>query len=327
MNGRTEPLRSLALAAALLVLAPSTAAAQLSAQNQAIAEQLFQQGLRLMEEKAFALACPKFEESDRLVPDQMGTRFQLADCYEHTGRLASAWALFVNVSNIAKLMGKEIHQRAARERADEIEHLLPKLTLSVPPVVAALPGFELRDNGTKVERPAWGEPIPVDPGKHRIRATARGRRPWESMLDMKADGSKTVVVGALEAIPMPRPSMAATHVGGAIAIGSVGVTGVVLGGVFAARAASSWSAAASYCEAGNLSVCDLALANPHKEEAVTNRSISIVGFVIGGVALAGSALLWLWPSPPSKAPATRAGVRLVPTAGPDGAGFFVQGVF
>ena len=42
-------------------------------------------------------ACPKYEESLRLY-DSVNTRYFLADCYERTGKMASAWAHFLEVA-------------------------------------------------------------------------------------------------------------------------------------------------------------------------------------------------------------------------------------
>lgn len=47
----------------------------------------------LVQKGDWAAACPKFEESERLDPG-IGTLYHLADCYEHVGRLATAWGLF-----------------------------------------------------------------------------------------------------------------------------------------------------------------------------------------------------------------------------------------
>jgi len=83
---------------ALLVLAlvPSRAHAQAPASegsSSALAEQLFNQGRDLSKVNNWADACPKFEASLRYDP-VLGTRLNLATCYEHVGKLASAWGLY-----------------------------------------------------------------------------------------------------------------------------------------------------------------------------------------------------------------------------------------
>ncbi len=79
-------------AVATLLLAPARASAE-SAADQAKAEALFGEGRRLLAASRFAEACPKFVESQRLDP-AIGTQLNLGDCYEKTGRTASAWAVF-----------------------------------------------------------------------------------------------------------------------------------------------------------------------------------------------------------------------------------------
>jgi len=53
----------------------------------------FDRGRVLMKEKKYGEACAAFELSHKLDP-QSGTLYNLADCYTHTGKLASAWAAY-----------------------------------------------------------------------------------------------------------------------------------------------------------------------------------------------------------------------------------------
>src|SRR4051794_26464548 len=104
--------RSIALAVALL-FATGVAQAQTpapSAQDQAAAEGLFNDAKKLVADGKFADACPKFEESQRLDPAP-GTQFNLAECYEHIGRTASAWALFLGVAQLAKSAGMQDREK------------------------------------------------------------------------------------------------------------------------------------------------------------------------------------------------------------------------
>src|SRR5262245_20973343 len=83
--------------ASLVVLgalaSPRAAAAQ-SSSDAAAARALFAEGRKLLDEGKFNEACPKFQESLRLKPG-IGTRFNLADCWEKSGRTASAWGEFL----------------------------------------------------------------------------------------------------------------------------------------------------------------------------------------------------------------------------------------
>ena len=76
----------------LLALSAGSARAQSQTADQAAAEILFQEGIHLLDEKKFAEACPKLEESVRL-ERAPGALLNLAACYEGLGKTASAWAL------------------------------------------------------------------------------------------------------------------------------------------------------------------------------------------------------------------------------------------
>ena len=63
------------------------------------AEDMFQQGVELIGKGKWAEAAVKLEESNRL-DRAAGTTVNLADCYEHMGKLASAWTLFVEAAAV-----------------------------------------------------------------------------------------------------------------------------------------------------------------------------------------------------------------------------------
>src|SRR5688572_17830814 len=89
--------RSLVATAALAALLNGSLVRPAQAQSSsdsATARALFAEGRKLMGEKKYEDACPKFEESLRL-DHGMGTQFNLAFCWEQLGRTASAWATFL----------------------------------------------------------------------------------------------------------------------------------------------------------------------------------------------------------------------------------------
>ena len=85
----------------------------------------------LMKAKNYAEACPKLAESQRLDPG-IGTQFHLADCYENQGKLASAWATFLEVASLAAASNQPDREKAAKARAARLEPRLPRLTIVVP---------------------------------------------------------------------------------------------------------------------------------------------------------------------------------------------------
>src|SRR4051794_20217691 len=64
-----------------------------STSDKVAAESLFDQGRDAMRKSDFARACGLLERSQKLDP-AVGTLLYLGECYERSGRTASAWATF-----------------------------------------------------------------------------------------------------------------------------------------------------------------------------------------------------------------------------------------
>lgn len=160
----------------------------------AAAQALFDQGKKLMAEKKYAEACPKFEESQKLDPG-LGTQTNLAICYESMGRTASAWSLYLDVASQAKATNQPDREKKARDAAKALEPKLSKLTIEVasPP-----PGLEVKRNGQPVGQASWGTPLPVDPGEIQITAVAPAKKLWETTIKIEKPGETTVKVPELE---------------------------------------------------------------------------------------------------------------------------------
>src|SRR5687767_12831350 len=140
-----------------------TATAGASAQKSdklARAQILFEEGVALMKAGKHAEACPKLAQSDELDPGT-GTKYRLAECYEGSGRVASAWALYVVVADESRKAARSDRQEQARKRADELRPKLPELTITVPASVAAIEGLELKRDGELVVRSDFDQKIPV----------------------------------------------------------------------------------------------------------------------------------------------------------------------
>src|ERR1700712_2696749 len=110
------PTRSIASVVTPLALFALTIASPAMAADPAAAQALFNDAKQLMTTGRYAEACPKLEESQRLDPG-VGTLFHLADCDEHVGKTASAWAAFLEVAAEAKSSGQPARERVARDRA------------------------------------------------------------------------------------------------------------------------------------------------------------------------------------------------------------------
>jgi hypothetical protein len=267
-------------------LGSTPAAAQPSASDKATAQVLFEQGLEAKKAERYEDACPKLEESQRLDP-QLGTLLNLADCWERMGRTASAWVSYVELEGAARRAG-DPREQVARDRAADLEPLLVKLRIVVDDPI---PGLEVRRGDDVVRQPAWGAPVPVDPGTHVVTASAPGRRRFQTKVDATDPGSVVeVVVPPLERAAAPEPEAPPEPAGGlpaqAIAgwvVGGVGVVGVAVGIGFAALTKIRNDESLEHCPT-DPNVCDAA-GVALRDEARESQSVSIAMLVIGGAAL------------------------------------------
>jgi hypothetical protein len=190
-----------AFASCLFAIASAgTAYADPSPTDKSTATQLFKEGRALLDAGRVSAACRKLEESQRLDPGG-GTLLNLALCHEQEGRTASAWVEFTEALGIAKRDDRPQRVEFARAHIAQIEPLLSRIVVEVPPS-ADVPDLEVRRDDSEVGRAAWGSPIPVDPGDHVIEASAPGKVRWSESLVVGAKGdSKTVTIPPLEGAP------------------------------------------------------------------------------------------------------------------------------
>jgi len=322
----------IALVLAACAATPGEAFAQ-NAQDKAAADVLFQQGKKLMQENKFDAACPKFAESLRLDVG-IGTMLWLADCYERSGKTASAWAQFQEAAETA-VKTKDAREKVARERAKQLEPHLVKLQIVVTDA-NAVPGLEVKRDGSVLGKPLWGTAVPVDPGGHAVIASAPGYKTWEGSIDASAEG-KTVTVPipklTADVAPKEEPKIAltkeppkgdrgATQRTLGLVAGGVGVVGVGLGVVFGLSAKSKLddSNADGHCLPNNH--CDQTGFSA-RGDAKDAATLSTVAFAIGVVALgAGAVLYFTAPKGPQKA-----GLQVVPRVGQGTGGIDILGRF
>jgi hypothetical protein len=324
----TRRIDRAATAVAILVAfaaAPRSARAEPSAADAAVARGLFQEARKLMSEKRWEEACPKLEASERIDPGK-GTEFNLADCYEHTGRPASAWTLFEQVVAEAHGSNQSAHEALARARAEEVSGRVPRLLVEVPESSRA-PGLEVTCDGRPLPSAMWSTPLPFDPGDHTIGARAPGHFPWEAKTDLAEGQTLTVTVAPLsvfpESAPVPPPvaaeppppvvsppseprpptaepkgdDSAPTRRIVGLGVAGVGLAGLVTAGVFGALSISSHDAAKQWCNS-TTNACVSQQGVDDRTAAIGQGNASSIFFVAGGVLLATGAALWFTaPSP------------------------------
>jgi hypothetical protein len=265
--------------------------AEPSPADRSAAQALFDEGRELMEQGRAADACPRFEESERLEPG-LGTRFHLATCYEALGKLASAHALFLDVAAEAAQRKQAEREKVARERARALEPRLSRLSIEVP--FASSPALRVERDGAVVGSAQWGLPVPVDPGVHRVNASAPGRDPWAAEVTVPSEAGVTRVnVPPLAEHSEPFFAPLSRKVG--LAALGVGAGTLALGGVFAAQAISKKNA--SDREGCSDQTCPSPAGLSLRREALAagDRATWAMGLGLASVGAA-AVLFWVWPT-------------------------------
>lgn len=160
------------------------------ADQRTIAEKLFRDGRELMHQGAIDEACDKFAASMRAEPS-VGAHVNLAKCRELQGRTATAHREYLAAAALADREGQKPRAAAARRLAAQLEGKLSTLTISVSTPV---PGLSVLNDGVPVPETRWTVPTPVDPGDHRVEASAPGYAHWEITVTVDADGDRRTVV-------------------------------------------------------------------------------------------------------------------------------------
>lgn len=332
-------------------LSSAVAVAQASAADKAAAQTLFDQGRKLLSQGKYAEACKRLEQSQHIDPG-IGTLLYLADCYEKSGRTASAWATFREAASEARAAGESRRAEAGSDRADKLESKLSKLAIKVSPAAQSTPGLQVKRGSETVRPGLYGEPIPVDPGEITVEASAPGYRTWKKQVKVGSPAdSVTVTVpplskavaaksGSAPAAPppapappskpppkaAPRPSPPAdTGTGGStrrtvgLIVGGAGVVGIGIGSFFGIRAFQKNSDARKLCPDNRCTSQDgVTLTNDARNAA----TISNIAFGAGAAALATGVVLYLTaPSAHSTA------LRLQPSVGDAGAAMNLEGRF
>lgn len=241
--------------AAALVAAPAGAR---EPSDPAAAEALFADGKQLMQRGDYEQACPKLEESYRLDP-ATGALLALALCHEGQARLATAWAELMEVAALAHAERNPEREHAARQRAEILRARLAFLSLRINPALAQSPGLSIEHDGVQLRPAAWGTEIPVDPGRHVLRASAPGRKPWQAEVIIARPAQREVVEVPALALVAPRrlpptasptsatsPKMSPLRVAGVALIGA-GTTGLLFAGGALWRALSQDAMADGNC--------------------------------------------------------------------------------
>jgi len=147
------------------------------------------------------------------------------------------------------------------------------------------------DGGRAIEK-LDGAPLMLDPGAHVFRfETAKARAEARILVrEGEKDRPIRVTIGEQIATPGATRKNPTFRVAGA-SIAGVGLAGVILGAVFGGLASSSWSRSQNEC-ASPTSCTNHAQALSDHDDAVTFATVSTIGFIAGGVAIAAGATIF-----------------------------------
>jgi hypothetical protein len=276
------------------------------ANDVADAEDLFRRAKALMAAKRYGDACPLLKESNRLDPG-MGTRLNLALCYEANGQIALAWGEFRAVEQQARAANppKEERIKLARDHADKLEPRVSHLRLRVPDAARA-PGLAIKVDGEDKREPTWGS-IAVDTGSRQVEVSATGKKTATLKVRVESEGANVdVIIPALEDLPKTQPPQAASPSANmdeleeyasnrarrttGFVVGGIGLATAAAGGVFGVLAMTSGADAKDKCPSPCIRGTDQANASDQATDKalifanVANVLIplGVIGAAIGG---------------------------------------------
>jgi hypothetical protein len=316
-------LASAWLVAAAAVSSPSWAQTSPSPEPRteadlATARKAFADALHDEQERRYEAALEGFRRA-RDIRDAAAVEYRIGTCLEGLGRLAEALSAYdaaIRLSAGDTTAGDVA--TASRERTDALSKRVAHLTLTLS--THAPQGAEVRVDG----RPWHGGDVVLDPGSHRVEATAPGAAPFQTDLSLTEGGRVSFTVALDPGAPPPTApaDSEARHVDASHGSTTLGWVGIGVGAALVAGSVVSFVArendirtADRLCPGGG---CEGSI-NAQALSATNRARIEgPLGFALGaaGIAAAGvGVVLVLGSSRHATA------LSLVPTVGRTGAGF------
>lgn len=305
--------------------APGVAAAQ-PKRDPAAADEAFRAAVEAKLRGDLATACAKFEASMQLDPSP-STLLNVAECQENDGHFARAWsttqrALVLNQETPGDQRRRELETYATKT-ADRLRQKLAwiRITLKSPPE-----GLAVERDGLAMPAALLDQPIPADPGRSKISASAPGHAPFEVELALSQGETKDVVIALSPAPQGPKakgrttgPEAPASRPIWPFVAGGAGLAlvGVAIG--FGVSEAGTQSEIDAKCHASANGRCPADFPYAQKNDQLYRDFGLSLGFGIAGALAigAGAVGLVLGPSKPV----------ISPYAGPKGGGLAVGGTF
>ena len=314
---------------ATLLLAVGACPRAASAQDREVdAERLFREGQKLLEERRFGEACPKFEAAYNK-DHSLGTLINLAFCHKEQGAIWYAWLEFREAEVKANELNRPDRRDFAKQRLAELEKQLPKVIIDNPQKVQ-LTDVLVEDR--KVWEAERGAVFAAEAGQRRFIFKARGKKNGALLITITSGNKVQHVVvpdmedGSDEPPPKPEPTPGeapkpeapvATQASDGSTQRTIGWIAIGVGGVAAiVGSIEGISTLSSPCSGGKTCAPD------DKSSANTSATIADIGFIVAGLGIVGGiALIATAPSsaPPapssSSASSARSTLTLTPRLG------------
>lgn len=294
--------------------ATSAVAQHRTSAEKAAAESLFDHAMQHLKAGNLEAACENFEKSQKIDP-AVGTLLYLAECYERTGRTASAWATFREAASLARELRETDRAAIGDQRATRLESQLSRVTIHTTNV-QAVPNLTLLQDGVPLNPALFGSSVPMDPGTHTLIAEAPGYETWKHEFVI-TEGSRTTSVEVPALVPKPiteepapvaqqlpasestpeaQPTQAresgasaSSHTASWVLMGT-GLAFVGAGVGFGIHAKNLDDRAAKDCEGARCATHD---AEGLSDDAQQAALLSNIGYGVGGAALITGAILLL----------------------------------
>lgn len=301
----SRAITTVALILTALFQAPF-AFAETSQSDQATALRLFFEGKKLLDDGRPTEACPKLAQSDALDPE-VGTKMNLARCYEAEGRTTSAymtWRLAAAAASkraVVEPTEEDRKKQSMREAyaTSRVAALGPRLlhvAFRVSEPVDA--GTDVRLDGEPLTRDRWDAAVSVDPGMHQVVVAAPTKKAWSRAFEVAEENGPLViiVVPPLAAIPAATAAAADANENPlratAVALEVVTGAGVLAGAGFGIAAIVGQNNLAPDCTPSlNCNAQGISKLSTVK----TNVALADISFAVAGAALIGAVLCWTLP--------------------------------
>lgn len=274
-------------------------------------------GAEAFESQRWADAITYFEKAESLVhaPPHL---LHIARAHEKLGHLVEAREAYLKVTREAlPADAPKVFRQAVEQANSELDALEPR----VPRVSVVVQGdsstpIKVLMNGKPVPDGLVGVPRPMNPGDYEFQASAEGAESSPVRLTVREGTNETVVLtltrSASSTAPAPGPAQPASEtltqdtgdsetrpstlrIASYASLG-VGVVGVGLGTIFALRSTSKRNEANDICSLEGEFSCPENRRDEVEQldsDADSAKTMSIVGFIVGGAGIAAGVTLYL----------------------------------